>query len=488
MPPSYNSSSSVMAPFFANRSCDPFTARDSQCILGTYVQYAVDVASADHVIKALEFAQRKNIRAVIRNTGHDYNGKSTGAGSLGIWMHHLKDIEIIDWTSDRYQGKAMRMGAGVQGFEAYDAAHEQNLAMVGGECPTVGLAGGYTQGGGHSMLGSKYGLGADQVLEWEVIDGKGNHLIATREQNTDLFWALSGGGGGTYGVALSMTVKIYPDLPTSGFNLTFTSDGISQDTYWSLIGAWHQLLPTIVDEGITGLEAFDNKSFTIVDVVGHGISTAKLNSLVSPFLATLNSHNITYNSTTSLSPSYHSHFFNVLQKASIFPVTVSVAQYGGRLIPRSTVENNNSALTSAYRDVVRNGGSLTAVIINVSSTVAGDVYNSVNPAWRTNLLDTVVTTPWNFSAPWEEMVQNANLMTETLIPILQGVSEGSGVYVNEADFQDPDWKRNYCGENYERLLEVKERYDPEHVFYALTGVGSDFWVEKEDGRLCKADP
>lgn len=287
MPPSYNSSSSVMAPFFANCSCDPFTARDSQCILGTYVQYAVDVASADHVTKALDFAQRNNIRVVIRNTGHDYNGKSTGAGSLGIWMHHLKDIEIIDWSSDRYQGRAMRMGAGVQGFEAYKAAHEQNLAMVGGECPTVGLAGGYTQGGGHSMLGSKYGLGADQVLEWEVIDGKGNHLIATREQNTDLFWALSGGGGGTYGVVLSMTVKVYPDMPTSGFNLTFTSDGISQDLYWSLIGAWHELLPTIVDEGITGLEAFDNSSFTIVDLVGHGISTAKLTSLVSPFLATL---------------------------------------------------------------------------------------------------------------------------------------------------------------------------------------------------------
>lgn len=77
-------------------------------------------------------------------------------------------------------------------------------------------------------------------------------------------------------------------------------------------------------------------------------------------------------------------------------------------------------------------------------------------------------------------------MTETLIPILQDVSGGSGVYVNEADFQDPDWKGNYFGENYEGLLEVKRRYDPEHVFFALTGVGSDFWVEREDGRLCKA--
>ena len=46
----------------------------------------------------------------------------------------------------------MKMGAGVQGFEAYAAADKAGLAVVGGECPTVGLAGGYTQGGGHSAL------------------------------------------------------------------------------------------------------------------------------------------------------------------------------------------------------------------------------------------------------------------------------------------------------------------------------------------------
>lgn len=53
------------------------------------------------------------------------------------------------------------MGAGVQGFEAYEAAHAKELAVVGGECPTVGIAGGYTQGGGHSALASKFGLAAD---------------------------------------------------------------------------------------------------------------------------------------------------------------------------------------------------------------------------------------------------------------------------------------------------------------------------------------
>ena len=68
-------------------------------------------------------------------------GKSTGDGALAIWTHHLKDIEILDYQSEYYTGKAIKMGAGVQGFEAYAAADKEGLNVVGGECPTVGLAG-----------------------------------------------------------------------------------------------------------------------------------------------------------------------------------------------------------------------------------------------------------------------------------------------------------------------------------------------------------
>jgi len=79
------------------------------------------------------------------------------------------------------------MQAGVEGFEAYAAANASGLQVIGGACPTVGLAGGYTQGGGHSALASKPGLGADQALEWEVVDGTGRLLTASRTQDSDLF-------------------------------------------------------------------------------------------------------------------------------------------------------------------------------------------------------------------------------------------------------------------------------------------------------------
>lgn len=89
----------------------------------------------------------------------------------------------------------------------------------------------------------------------------GTQLIATRDQNADLFWALSGGGGGTYGVVLSMTVKVHPDGPTTGANLTFTATGVSQEAYWDAIDAYYESLPEIVDDGIMALSFINNRGF-----------------------------------------------------------------------------------------------------------------------------------------------------------------------------------------------------------------------------------
>jgi hypothetical protein len=83
-------------------------------------------------------------------TDHSYSGKSTGKGGLGFWMHNLKHIEFLNYTDSGYGGPAIRMGAGVQAYEAYAAADQVGLNVLGGECVTVGIAGGFSQGGGHS--------------------------------------------------------------------------------------------------------------------------------------------------------------------------------------------------------------------------------------------------------------------------------------------------------------------------------------------------
>lgn len=68
---SYQTSHSPMQQLFANQSCDPFSDPDVQCIVGAYIQYAVNVSKAEHVTKTIQFCKKHDIRLVIRNTGHE---------------------------------------------------------------------------------------------------------------------------------------------------------------------------------------------------------------------------------------------------------------------------------------------------------------------------------------------------------------------------------------------------------------------------------
>ena len=505
-----------MAPWFANATCDPFHPVSKACTLGNYIVHAVNVSKPEHISKALRFANKHNIRVVTRNTGHDYLGKSTGAGALGIWLHHIKDIDIHDYQDTHYTGKAITMGAGVQGIEAYEAADRAGLHVVGGECPTVGIAGGYTQGGGHSALSSRYGLGADQVLKWEVVDGRGNLITATRDNEySDLYWALSGGGGGTYGVVWSVTSKAHPGTPVTGLSLSVTNMAdISQDTHYEAVKRFHATLPSIVDAGAMVIWFFTNVSFAISPLTAPGTSKDDLLSLMEPFIADLADLEIEYDMHAEEFPSYLSQF-----SAMQGEIGVSEAQYGGWLIPRSVVKENNDALTTAYREIVEDGATFIGVALNVSREVTGDVYNAVLPSWRDALIHTTLTTPWKWDAE-EEMVEMQRKMTEEYIPKLMALAPDAGAYLNEvrirsvihcyslpilcprgrlhthasylfaiqADFRQSDFQKHFYGSNYGRLLRIKAKYDPYSIFYAPTAVGSEAWTQSEDGRLCRAVP
>lgn len=279
------SSSSIMAPFFANLSCDPFQSRDKQCVTGTYIQYAVNVSEISHVQKTLAFAKKRNLRFVVRNTGHDYFGKSSGAGALAVWTHHLKSFEVSDYRSPHYRGKAIKLGAGAIIDEASAQANQAGLSIVGGECPTVGLSGGFTQGGGLGPLASKYGMGADQVLEWKVVLADGKVVTATPTCHSDLYWALSGGGGGTFGVVWEMTIKGHQNEITSAANLTFAiKSSPSEDAFYQGVKAFHEVLPSLTEAGAGALYYVQAGAFALVPAVGPGLEKAKLDSILKPFV------------------------------------------------------------------------------------------------------------------------------------------------------------------------------------------------------------
>ena len=474
-----DSPSSIMAQYFTNNSCNPFLPDSAPCTIGNYVSYSVNASDASDYQKTIAFTRQYNIRLVIKNTGHDYNGKSTGAGAVAIWTHNIKAMEVIDYQSSYYTGKAMKMGAGVAVHEAYEFADTKDVLVVGGNCPTVGLVGGYTQGGGHGPLASKFGLGADQVLEWEVVTGTGQLVTATPKQYSDLYWALCGGGGGTYGAVVSLTAKAYPAVTVAAANMTFLNNGSNADQFYDTIATFQESLPAMVDAGVAVIWLVTPTYFALMPATAPGLSKTSLDALWKPTIDKLNEYQIQYEYYSQEFPTYLQSY-----KAMNTPWNVSENQVGGRLIPRSLVEKNNTALMSALRSLVDGGTLFSGVAFNVNHSVPSPDVVAANPYWRESLFDAVLGTPYSYTN-WNANVQYALEMTNDLLPQLEKLTPNGGAYLNEADFRQPDFKSVFYGNHYDKLNAIKAKYDPEDRFYALTAVGSDRWAQKQDGRLCR---
>ncbi|KAI1824157.1 6-hydroxy-D-nicotine oxidase [Xylaria intraflava] len=473
-----NSSSSVQAPIFANASCDPFTPHSSPCLLGNYVHYAVNVSGPEDIAATIRFADEHSIRLVIRNTGHDYMGRSTGAGGLAIWTHYLKDIELKDWSDAEYTGKAVKIGAGVEGHEILEAAAAAGLVAVTGECPTVGVAGGYVQNGGHSPLSSAFGLGADQTLEFEVVTADGELVIANPSERADLFWALSGSGAGNYGVVVSVTLKVHPDSVTSGAGFAIQDPGVN---YSEVVDLWHAALPDILDAGIMATYYATNTTLVVYSLTGYNRTKEDISSALKPFINTLSNMNLELRPNYTSFASYHDHYsyYYGPLPAGHFGVA-GATLIGGRFLLRSALPDVGPAISGLLS---KEGVMLVGQAVNIARFESPT--RAVIPQWRRAAVMSSYALPYDFSAPFSEMQARQDHITKNIMPKIEAVTPGAGAYINEADYQQNDWQHVFFGSSYEELLVVKEKYDPKALFWNSIAVGSEKWEVRKDGRMCQ---
>ncbi|THW92610.1 FAD binding domain protein [Aureobasidium pullulans] len=475
-----DSSSSVQAAIFANASCDPFTPRSTPCLLGNYVSYAVNVTGPTDIAATIRFADKNNVRLVVRNTGHDYMGRSTGAGGLAIWTHFLKNITVKDWSDGTYRGKALKLSAGVQGSDVLSAADAVGLIAVTGECPTVGIAGGYTMGGGHSPLSTAFGLSADNTLEFEVVtaDGKLVYAHPSSPEHADLFWALSGSGSGNYGVVVSVTVKAHPNAITSGASFVIDDSGID---YGSVLDVWHAKLPAIVDSGCQVTYAVSNTSLQLFSITGYNRTQDDIFQTLQPFIETMAAMNTSLEPKYTTFSRYHDHYLDYFGPlpAGLFG-GASDQLMGGRLLPRKDLSSIGPAIKKTLQLGVRFIGQAESVSRFATSQRA------VLPQWRDALVMSAYSLPFSLEVPIADMEARQDYITNTIMPLIESVTPNAGAYINEADYQQPDWQNAFYGSNYGRLLSAKKKYDPKGLFYNRIAVGSEKWVSRDDGRLCLA--
>lgn len=223
------------------------------CSAAGYPAYVIEALSEKDIQAAINFAREHNIRLVVKGTGHDFPGRSSGAGSLSIWTHKMRGLEFVlgDKKAIRYGGVAsVKISAGMRWGEVYAETAKRDLTVVAGADPNVGV-GGWILNGGHSPLSALYGMGADQVLSLDVVTADGEYLTVNETSHADLFWALRGGGGSTFAVMVSVTVKLYPQIDVITHKYAYITKAGS-DTYDNLAAYFHTHIPRISEAGGMG--------------------------------------------------------------------------------------------------------------------------------------------------------------------------------------------------------------------------------------------
>ena len=184
--------------------------------------FAVAAANTEDVVAAVNFARTHDLRVVVKGGGHSYHGASSSADSLLIWTRAMNAIAlhdefVPDGCADTIPPQpAVSLGAGAIWIQAYDAVTTRAGRYVqGGGCMTVGVAG-LIGSGGFGSFSKGFGLAAAGLLEAEIVTADGETRIANASANPDLFWALKGGGGGTFGVVTRLTLRTRELPPTMG--------------------------------------------------------------------------------------------------------------------------------------------------------------------------------------------------------------------------------------------------------------------------------
>ncbi|KAL7760906.1 hypothetical protein ACKLNR_007441 [Fusarium oxysporum f. sp. zingiberi] len=473
------------------------------CSNGALPIYVVNATTADHVVAALTFAAEHNIRLVIKNTGHAGNGRNLGNSSLSIWTYNLKSIDLRkdfnltcpnakDAPSPRM---AATVGAGVQDGEMYEALAAHNALAVGGTSNDVGVVG-WATGGGHGFATGKYGQGADNILEAEIITPTGKVLIANQCQNQDLYWAIRGGGGGTFGVITKLTVKAYPapKVVIGGYDIR-AKNHTSEEKFYKVIADAHALFPAIQDAGVhgyytvTGPPEADALTFS-GSFMGFDISNKTYDNALEPFRKMLEASNGTMNWTlTKIPVSTWQGLLKVLP--DIGTVSAGYDIRASRLISRQTVTEKTEEFAAVYKKIgpTKEAPSNGLPNLSISGTLTispKPVNNSLHPSWRNAAVHLITGQSWTDSTNDTEVRNIIHDVTYRKLTLLRELDLAQGAYLNEANSIEPDWQWSFWGPNYARLRDIKERYDPEGLLWCPQCVGSEDWVQRQDGRLCRA--
>ncbi|KAK8185164.1 hypothetical protein IWZ00DRAFT_79768 [Phyllosticta capitalensis] len=449
------------------------------------IAYAKDVSEIAPLVNC---AVAYGVPPVARSGGHHFLAYSSLNGSLVIDLSHVNHVNVSADKTTASVGGGIRLGA------LYMALDEHDVTFVGGICPTVGLSG-LLSAGGFNMQMRAMGLSADYIASATVVLANGTTVEASPSCNSDLFWAIRGGGGSTYGIVVEVTVKLVTFPRFAAMSLEWSA-GDAQ-TRLDIAKRFLEWGPALRKEVTSQINVYKD-TISIVGV-GLGLSQAELQALVdSSGLTSLGNATVgvfggcsTDNMRTFGYTSFACEADDKVDKKILNVVPDPFSQYES--YPQFSYEEVTESSTVTQADpwsrflrmsksffVLENAPLNDTVLSRVLELIgSADDDSQIWGEWHA----------WNLTAapagnsafPWREtavahlefQIHGSNDTKqqetyETLFTELESVLRPAVGPASYSGYMDAtisvDHLEAYYGDNVARLVEIKRAYDPGNVF------------------------
>jgi FAD/FMN-containing dehydrogenase len=488
--------------------------------------YAVAAESTADVVAAVNFARKHNLRLVVKGGGHSYQGTSDAPDSLLVWSRHMNKVTLHDafvahgCTDVHAPQPAVTVQSGAMWIDAYDAVTTHGGRYVqGGGCTTVGVAG-LIQSGGFGSFSKCFGTAASGLVEAEIVTADGVVRIANACTNPELFWGIKGGGGGSLGVVTRLTLRTH-DLPMFFGGMFGEIKASSDDAYRTLIAKAISFYQSDLFNPHWGEQmSFRTDNSLRISMVFQGLDQQNAQALWAPFIDWVQARKeyVIARPLQALAiPSQHfwdAGFFrqhapgfmidddrdgaprnHVLWAGDQGQVGWFIHSYKSAWMPASLLQaDQQSRLVDALFACTRHWDVAFHYNKGLAGAPAEALAASRDTATNPQVLDAFALAILggsgdpaypgmpgpgpNMAEARDDAAQIAKAMDELL-----KVAPNAGAYVSESDYFQRDWQAAFWGANYPRLAAVKQKYDPDGLFFVHHGVGSEAWSADGFTRL-----
>jgi hypothetical protein len=414
--------------------------------------------SREDVERTVRWARRHRIRIVPRSGGHSYGGYSATCGVI-------VDVSRMNGISLDPRRRAV-IGVGAKLIDVYDGLWQHGLTVPAGTCPTVGIAG-LTLGGGIGLSARKFGLTCDNLLEATVVLANGRAVVCNAHEHADLYWALRGGGGGTFGIVTRLVFRTHPVDRVATFALEWPWSNARR-----VVAAWQTFAPHAPDGIFSVLNlntVAGTRALPRITCAGQFFGTAdELRTLIRPLTSTGAPTRVSVTSRTYMDAArMWAGCSGTVEECHLQPQGVL-----GRSTFKAKSDYANQPLSTLGIDALvraiearQSTGRGSGIVLLDSS--GGAIHRIPKDATafvhRDALFSFQYLAYWDAGDPPHSVAANLRWLRSfraAMRPYVSGFA-----YQNYIDPELESWRHAYYGSNFRRLVSVKRRYDPENVFH-----------------------